>query len=77
MQDEMLYMNLSILFLGGTKTLIRNDKRKEIGDKISLYMKPNVVDDLKQKEIMDDEGRFTSLGMALLNKYLQMIESSQ
>lgn len=80
MQDEMLYMNLSMLFLGGTeelKTLIRNDKRKEIGDKISLYMKPNVVNDLKQKEIMDEEGRFTSLGIALLNKYLQMIESSQ
>lgn len=40
-------------------------------------MKPNVIDDLKQKEIMDEEGGFTSLGIALLNKYLQMIESSQ
>lgn len=80
MQDEMLYMNLSMLFLDGTealKALIQNEKRKEIGDKISSYLNPNVIDDLKQKEIMDEEGQFTSLGIALLNKYLQTIESSQ
>lgn len=79
MQDEMLYMNLSMLLLGGTeelKALIQNEKRKEIGDKISLYVIPTAIADLKQKDIMDDEGKCTSLGIALLNKYIIAIESS-
>lgn len=71
-QDEMLYMNLSLLLMQGEelKSMIQNNQRKEIGDKISLFMKPNVIQELKQKEVMNGDGSFSNLGIALLTKYL-------
>jgi len=78
-QDEMLYLTLSILLIKSEelKSMIANDQKKEIGDKISTYMKPIVISDLKLKGIMNEQGSFTTLGIALLNKYLDIPTSKQ
>lgn len=78
-QDEMLWMNLSMLLMkeDELKSMIANNQRKEIGNKISTLMKPNVIMDLQEKGVMNDQGSFTTIGMALLNKYLTTITPKQ